>query len=53
MRMTNITIYDSEAEKIEAIAESNEMTAAEIVEYLVEYMDDMIADFDLVKPKGI
>ena len=50
--MTNITIYDSEAESIERIAEANDMTIAEIVESLCEYIDDMVADFDLVKPRS-
>lgn len=46
--MQNINIYDTEAERIEKVAEANDMTVAEIVEIMCEYLDDIIADEDLV-----
>ena len=42
--MTNITIYDLEAEQLEKIAEANDTTVAEIVEMLMAYVDEMKKD---------
>ena len=42
--MTNITIYDTEAQALEQMAERNDMTVAELVEMLMEYADDMKSD---------
>ena len=46
--MTNITVYDVEAERIEKIADANDTNAAEIIEMLMEYADDMIRDNGMV-----
>ena len=45
--MKTITVYDTEADAIERLAERNDMTTAEIVEMLIEYKDDMCAENDL------
>ena len=45
--MTNITVYDTEAEDIERIADDNDMTTAEVVEALINYVDDMKRDYNL------
>lgn len=39
--MTNITIYDIEAEELEEIADANETSIAEVVSMLMEYVEDM------------
>lgn len=49
--MTEIKVYETEAKTIERIAEANDMTSADIIEGLCEYMDELIADWDLVKPR--
>lgn len=43
--MTNITVYDTEAEIIERIADENDCTTAEVIEALIEYVDDMKRDY--------
>ncbi len=45
--MMYITVYDTEAEELEKLAEDNDTTIAEIVEMLMEYKDDMKAGFNL------
>ena len=42
--MTDITVYDVEAEELCNIAEANDTTVAEIVEMLMEYAEDMKRD---------
>lgn len=42
--MTDITVYDIEAEELCNIAEENDTTVAEIVEMLMEYAEDMKRD---------
>ena len=42
--MTNIMVYDIEANEIEKIADINDTTTAEIVEMLMAYVDDMKVD---------
>lgn len=37
--MKQIVVYDYEARKLESIAEDNDMTVAELVELLMEFMD--------------
>ena len=39
--MTNITVYDIEAEQLDKIADANDTTIAEIVEMLMEYAEEM------------
>lgn len=46
--MTNIMIYDIEAEIIEEIADKNDLTNAEVIEMLADYIDDMKRDYDLI-----
>ena len=45
--MTNITIYDTEAETIQRVADENDVTVAEIIEMLIDYVEDMKSDYDL------
>ena len=42
--MTDITVYDIEAEELRNIAEANDTTVAEIVEMLMAYAEDMKKD---------
>ena len=37
--MKQITVYDYEGKKLESIAEDNDMTVAELVELLMEFID--------------
>lgn len=49
--MTNIRIYDCEAEKLEKLAELNDTTVAEIIELLyTEHIEDTIKENGL---KGV
>jgi hypothetical protein len=45
--MTNITIYDIEAEELEKIADANETSIADIVCMLMEYAEDMKKENEL------
>lgn len=45
--MTNITVYDIEAEELEKIADVNGTTVAEIVEMLMHYSEQMRKDNEL------
>lgn len=47
--MTKINVYDVEAERIEKIADANDTNAAEIIEMLMEYVDEMIRDNGMMK----
>lgn len=48
--MQNINIYDIEAERLEKYAEANDITVAELVEIMCEYLDDIIdTEEDLVR----
>ena len=42
--MTKINIYDIEAEELEKIADANDLTIAEVVEMLTDYIEDMKRD---------
>ena len=42
--MTNITVYDIEAECINNIADANDMSVADVMEMLMEYAEDMKRD---------
>jgi hypothetical protein len=42
--MTNITVYDIEAEQLHKIADANDTTVAEIVEMLMDYAEEMKKD---------
>jgi hypothetical protein len=42
--MTNITVYDIEAEQLHKIADANDTTVAEIVEMLMDYAEEMKRD---------
>lgn len=42
--MTNIVIYDIEAEQLHKIADANDTTVAEIVEMLMDYAEEMKKD---------
>lgn len=46
--MTSIRVFDVEADKIEKIAYDNHLTAADIVEMLMDYVDEMKEDNGLV-----
>lgn len=46
--MTNILIYDIEAEELEKIADANDTTVAEVVEMLMEYAEEMRRNNNLV-----
>ncbi len=39
--MTNITVYDDTAEKLEEIAEKNDTSVAEVIDMLMEYADEL------------
>ena len=39
--MTEISVYDTEAEAIENICESNDVTEAELIEMLMDYIDEI------------
>lgn len=45
--MTRINVYDTEAEMLEKICDDNDMTEAEVIELLFDYIDDMKADNNL------
>lgn len=49
--MTEIKIYDTDAGLINKVADKNDMTVADVIEALCEYMDDMIKDSYLEKPE--
>lgn len=42
--MTNILVYDIEAEEIEKIADVNNMTIADVMEMLMDYAEEMRKD---------
>lgn len=42
--MTNITVYDTEAKAIERICEDNDVTEAELIEMLMDYINEVKAD---------
>ena len=42
--MTKITVYDIEAKAIEKIADDNDTNAAEVVEALMQYAEEMKKD---------
>lgn len=39
--MTRITIYDTDANELEKVAENNDMTVAELIECLMDYLPDV------------
>lgn len=39
--MTNITIYDDTAEKLEEIAERQDTTVAELIDALMDFIDEI------------
>ena len=39
--MTNVNVYDIEAELLNKVADANDTTVAEIVEALCEYMEEV------------
>ena len=41
--MTNITVYDTEAKALERICEDNDVTEAELIEMLMDYIDEIKA----------
>ena len=45
--MTNIKVYDIEAEMLEKIAKANNTTVAEVVEMLMGYVEVMKVDNEL------
>jgi len=45
--MTNILVYDVEANELEKIADANDTTVAEVVEMLMEYAEEMKKNNDL------
>ena len=46
--MTNILIYDIEAEILEDLATKNDLTVADIIEMLSEKIEDIKAENDLI-----
>jgi len=42
--MTSINVFQFEADLIWSVADKNDMTAAEVVEMLCDYMEDMCRD---------
>ena len=42
--MTEILVYDTEAEAIERICEDNDVTEAELIEMLMDYINEVKAD---------
>lgn len=46
--MTNILVYDIEAEELDKIALLNDMSIADVVEMLMEYADEMKKDNNLI-----
>lgn len=42
--MTNILVYDIEAEEIEKIADVNNMAIADVMEMLMDYAEEMRKD---------
>lgn len=45
--MTNITVYDIEAEDLEKIADANDTNVAEIINMLMDYVEDMKREYGL------
>ena len=45
--MTNILVYDIEAEELTKIADANDTTVAEVVEMLMAYAEEMKKDNNL------
>ena len=45
--MTNILVYDIEAEELEKIADANDISVADIVEMLMAYAEEMKKDNNL------
>lgn len=43
--MTKITVYDTEAEELEKIADENDTNVAEVIEVLMEYIDEVKKDY--------
>ena len=39
--MTNITIYDTDAKRLEEVAERHNTTVAEVVEALMDFINDV------------
>ena len=46
--MKNIIVYDIEADDIEQICNDNDLTAAEVVEMLMAYVDELKRDNNLI-----
>ncbi len=42
--MKSINVYDTEADKLEIIAEKNDISVAEIVEMLMEHIEEVIEE---------
>ena len=42
--MTNLTVYDVEAELINKVADVNDTTVAEVIEALCEYIEEVKED---------
>ena len=45
--MTSIAVYDTEAKEIERICGLNDMTLAELIECLMDYLPDIIEENNL------
>ena len=45
--MTKVLVYDVEAEDLEKIADTNDMSVAEVVEMLMAYAEEMKKDNNL------
>jgi hypothetical protein len=43
--MKSINIYDIEAERLEQLADINDMSTAELVELIMDYADDILEEY--------
>lgn len=46
--MKKIFVYDIEEEVLEQIASANNLTVAEVISFLADYIDDMKRDYNLI-----
>lgn len=45
--MRDIKVYTFDAQRLEALAERNDMTTAEIIELFMEFIDDVCKEYHL------
>lgn len=49
MNTVSITMYGYQADRIRSVAKSNDMEEEDILDFLFEYLDDVIDEQDLKK----